>query len=100
MRSFRRSPPERRCGPGASSDHNALRWLMSAPLSQTFDVPPEQAGVTLAAFLRAHLPDLSWTQVRRLVETRHVRVGGDLCLDPARRLREGSVVELSSHAAP
>jgi 23S rRNA pseudouridine1911/1915/1917 synthase len=73
---------------------------MSAPLSRTLEVSPEQAGVTLAAFLRSHLPDLSWTQVRRLVETRHVRVGGDLCLDPARRLREASVVELSSHAAP
>src|SRR5437868_1114304 len=73
---------------------------MSARASQSFDVSPEQAGMTLAAFLRSHLRDLSWTQIRRLVETRHVRVGGDLCLDPARRLREGSVVELSSHAAP
>jgi 23S rRNA pseudouridine1911/1915/1917 synthase len=73
---------------------------MSAPSSQTFEVLAEQAGVTLAAFLRVQLPDLSWTQVRRLVETRHVRVGGDLCLDPARRLREGTMVELSSQAAP
>src|SRR5689334_15888520 len=73
---------------------------MSSPSSQTFEVSSEQAGVTLAAFLRVHRADLSWTQVRRLVETRHVTVGGDLCLDPARRLREGNVVELSSRAAP
>lgn len=73
---------------------------MAAPPSQIFEVRAEQAGVTLAAFLRAHLPGLSWNQVRRLVETRRVRVGGDLCLDPARRLREGSVVELTLLSAP
>ena len=73
---------------------------MSVPPSQTFEVSAEQAGVTLSAFLRARLPELSWTRIRRLIETRHVRVGGDLCLDPARRLREGSVVELTSRPAP
>ena len=73
---------------------------MSAPTSQTFAVPAEQTGATLAAFVRAHLPDLSWSQVRRLIETRRVCVGGDLCLDPARRLREGSVVEVTSRPAP
>ncbi|HLJ94623.1 MAG TPA: RluA family pseudouridine synthase [Gemmataceae bacterium] len=67
---------------------------------QTWTVVPEQAGATLAGFLRTHLPTLTWSQVRRLVETRRVRVGGDLCLDPARRLREGNVVELTSRPAP
>jgi len=68
--------------------------------SQTFSVPAQETGATLAAFLRTHLPDLSWSQVRRLIETRRVRVGGDLCLDPARRLREGSVVDITSRPAP
>jgi len=61
---------------------------------QTFTVAAEQGGTTLAAFLRARLPDRSWSAVRRLVETRRVRVGGDLCLDPARRLHAGEAVEL------
>src|SRR5947209_1685350 len=61
-----------------------------APLT----VPPEQAGLTVAALLRRLLPGKSWNEVRRLVETRRVRVGGDLCLDPARRLKEGDLVEL------
>jgi 23S rRNA pseudouridine1911/1915/1917 synthase len=74
--------------------------LMSVPLSQTFAVPAEQTGATLAAFVRAHFPDLSWSRVRRMIETRRVRVGGDLCLDPARRLREGSVVEVTARPAP
>jgi 23S rRNA pseudouridine1911/1915/1917 synthase len=73
---------------------------MTQTPAQIFEVPAEQAGVTLAAFLRAHLDDQSWSQVRRLIETRRVRVGGDLCLDPARRLGEGSVVELNPRPAP
>src|SRR5260370_16223509 len=73
---------------------------MSAPPPHTFEVPAEQAGVTLAAFLRARVPDLSWSQVRRLIETRRVRVGAELCLDPARRLRQDSVVEVTSRPAP
>jgi 23S rRNA pseudouridine1911/1915/1917 synthase len=67
---------------------------------QSFEATAEQSGLTLAAFLRAHLTKLSWSQVRRLIETRRVRVGGDLCPDPARRLREGSVVEVTSRPAP
>lgn len=54
----------------------------------------EQAGLTLAALVRQLLPDHSWRQVHRVIETRRVTIGGDLCLDPARRLKEGEVVEL------
>jgi 23S rRNA pseudouridine1911/1915/1917 synthase len=62
--------------------------------AQVFTVAPEQAGQTLAAFLRAQLPGRSWGQVRRLIETRRARIGGELCLDAARRLKEGESVEL------
>jgi 23S rRNA pseudouridine1911/1915/1917 synthase len=68
--------------------------------SQTFVVTAEQAGATLAAFLRPHLPGHSWNQVRRVIETRRARVGGDLCLDPARRLKESETVELLARPAP
>jgi 23S rRNA pseudouridine1911/1915/1917 synthase len=63
-------------------------------------VPAEQAEVTLAAFLRQRLPGRSWNQVRRLIETRHVRLNGELCLDPARRVHEGETVELLAGPAP
>src|SRR5436305_6916692 len=62
--------------------------------SEVFTITSEQAGGTLAKLLRDRLPDQSWNAVRRVVETRRVRVGGDLCLDPARRLKEGEVFEL------
>ena len=64
-----------------------------------FQIPADQAGVTLAAVLRMRLPGQSWTQVRRLIETRHAKVNGELCLDPARRLKEGETVELLAKSA-
>ncbi|HTU18088.1 MAG TPA: RluA family pseudouridine synthase [Gemmataceae bacterium] len=59
----------------------------------------EQAGLTLAALLRQRLTGQSWNQVRRLIETRRARVNGELCLDPARRLKEGETVELLDRPA-
>jgi 23S rRNA pseudouridine1911/1915/1917 synthase len=65
-----------------------------------FALSAEQAGLTLAALLRQHLTGQSWNQVRRLIETRCARVNGELCLDPARRLKEGETVELLARPAP
>jgi 23S rRNA pseudouridine1911/1915/1917 synthase len=70
------------------------------PSFEPVPVPAEEAGLTLAAWLRRRLPDLSWNQARRLVEARRVRIDGELCLDPARRLREGVRVELLAGPAP
>jgi 23S rRNA pseudouridine1911/1915/1917 synthase len=69
-------------------------------MTTTFTITPGQAGATLAAFLRHQLPGQSWKQVRGTVLGRRVRVGGDLCLDPARRLKEGEAVELLGRPAP
>jgi 23S rRNA pseudouridine1911/1915/1917 synthase len=64
-----------------------------------FTLSADQAGLTLAALLRQRLPGQSWNQVRRLIATRHVRVNGEVCLDPARRLKEGETVELLARPA-
>src|SRR5262249_17369957 len=63
-------------------------------------VSAEEAGITLAAFLRPRLGALSWSKVRQLIATRRVRLNGELCLDPARRLKEGETVELLAHSVP
>jgi 23S rRNA pseudouridine1911/1915/1917 synthase len=63
-------------------------------------IPADQAGATLAGILRARLSGQSWTQVRRLVETRRAKVNGELCFDPARRLKEGETIELLAKPAP
>jgi 23S rRNA pseudouridine1911/1915/1917 synthase len=65
-----------------------------------FSVPADLAGQTLTALLRASLPGQSWTQIRRLIATRHAKINGELCLDPARRLKEGETVELLARPAP
>ena len=65
-----------------------------------FTVDAAQLGQTLAALLRRALPGPpSWSDVRRLVETRRVRLNGELCLDPARRLKEGDAVEVTARPA-
>jgi 23S rRNA pseudouridine1911/1915/1917 synthase len=65
-----------------------------------FTPSAEQVGLTLAALLRQYLPGQSWSQVRRLIETRRARVNGEPCLDPARRLKEGETVELLGRPTP
>jgi 23S rRNA pseudouridine1911/1915/1917 synthase len=65
---------------------------MASPIHLT--VPPEHAEKTLAAVLRAILPGQSWNQVRHLIESRRAKLNGELCLDPARRVHEGEVVEV------
>lgn len=57
-------------------------------------------GVTLAAFLRQRLGGASWSRAQKLVRGRHVLIHGNICTDPARRLREGEVVKLLEAAAP
>lgn len=73
---------------------------MNPPQSHSFVLSPDEAGQTLAAILRRRLPGQSWNQVRRLVETRRVRLNGELYLDPARRLKEGDTIEVLARPAP
>jgi 23S rRNA pseudouridine1911/1915/1917 synthase len=67
---------------------------------QSLVVTAAEAGQTLAAFLRAHLSGQTWTQIRRLILRRRVKIGGDLCMDAARRLAEGDTVEILDQSAP
>src|SRR5205823_14161215 len=62
-----------------------------------FVVRPAEAGRTLAAVLKARL-GLSWSQARRLVELRRVRLAGQVCADPVRRVRAGQRIEMAELA--
>jgi 23S rRNA pseudouridine1911/1915/1917 synthase len=66
-------------------------------IDQAFTVQPGQGQQTLAALLRQWLTGQSWSQVRRLIASRRIRLNGELWLDDARRLKEGDRVELLSH---
>src|SRR6478609_2312287 len=61
----------------------------------SFVVDRREAGQTLAAVLRSRF-GLSWSQAKRLVEGKHVRVSGQVESDVARRLRAGKRVDLAA----
>ena len=73
---------------------------MSAPNSQAFHVTADDAGQTLAAALRRWLPGQTWSRIRKLIDARRVSVSGNLCLDPARRLKADELVKLLPQSAP
>jgi 23S rRNA pseudouridine1911/1915/1917 synthase len=59
-----------------------------------FVVSAAEAGHTLAKVLRSRLGGPSWTEVRKLIAARRVKVGDAVCSDDARRLKENEVVVL------
>jgi 23S rRNA pseudouridine1911/1915/1917 synthase len=62
-------------------------------------ISPEIAGQTLAAVVRAQRPGQSWKQVRQFIGGRQVQINGELCLDPARRVKEGETITLLAKPA-
>src|SRR5687768_6106355 len=65
-----------------------------------FHVPPAMAGRTVAAVLRGWLTGRSWSDLRRLIQSRRIQLNGNLCLDEDRRLSSGDVVKLLAQSAP
>lgn len=63
-------------------------------------VGPDLAGKTVLAALRHLEPGATWSQLRGVLSSRHVLVNGVLCLEEARRLRLGDVIERQTRPAP
>jgi 23S rRNA pseudouridine1911/1915/1917 synthase len=63
--------------------------------SIAFVVDRRENGQTLASVLKMRY-GLSWSQAKRLVERRHVKVSGQVETDAARRLKVGKRVELAA----
>lgn len=59
-----------------------------------FTITSEFAAQTVAANIRRHSPGASWSQIRAMIERSAVRINQVICLDHARRLREGDLVEI------
>jgi 23S rRNA pseudouridine1911/1915/1917 synthase len=72
---------------------------MAKSSEQVFHVTAEDQSPTVAAALRRWLPKCSWSEVKRLIEARHVLVNGNLCLDAGRRLQAEEVVKVLSQPA-
>jgi 23S rRNA pseudouridine1911/1915/1917 synthase len=56
----------------------------------------------VASALREWLPGVSWGEARKLLKARRLMLNGNLCVDPARRLKLQDVVKILPHpiAAP
>lgn len=65
---------------------------------QVFHVRNPVSGRTVVAALRQWLPEMSWSEAKRVLRARRVSVNGAMCLDGGRRLKTGDVVHLFPHA--
>lgn len=66
---------------------------------QLFRVAPEMADIPILKSLRVWLPERSWSDVRKLLQKRHITINGNLCLDEGRRLKVTDVVKVLGHPA-
>lgn len=73
---------------------------MKKSTSQSWSIPPELIGKTLAAALKALNVDLSWNDAKRLIERRHVALNGVLCLDDTRRMVASDELVLFKNPLP
>lgn len=73
---------------------------MPEALPESFVVTAAQAGATISAVLRSLSPGWSWKQVRHHLAQRYIQIDGSLCLDPARRLKEGETVQCLRKPVP
>src|SRR4051794_28593627 len=62
-----------------------------------FQIDSREKGQTIAAVVKARF-GLTWARAKRLVEGRHVKIGGQVEADPARRVRPGIRVEVAAGA--
>lgn len=72
----------------------------SKPISGTWHVDAEQAGLTVSRVLRPLISGTSWRQIKKLVSTRRVTVNGLLCVDEARRLNAGDEIVVALAPLP
>jgi 23S rRNA pseudouridine1911/1915/1917 synthase len=69
-------------------------------MSHGRELQPSEHQTTLAAAVRRTLPELSWSQARKLCTRGSVRIDGDVVLDAAARVTAGSRIEIDVHARP
>src|ERR1043166_1557808 len=65
----------------------------------TAHVDADLENQTLSAALRRRLTGRTWSQLRRLIESRYVSVNGNACTDAGRRLNTGDVVKVLKQPA-
>jgi 23S rRNA pseudouridine1911/1915/1917 synthase len=70
------------------------------PNDFTLSIPPDLDGAALGSALKRILPQLSWSQVKGLIQRRHVEVNGTLALEEGRRIKSRDVVDVFERPRP
>jgi 23S rRNA pseudouridine1911/1915/1917 synthase len=68
--------------------------LAKMPQTTSYSVPAESANKTVLAVLRTIVPGESWSKLRQRLQKSLVSVNGVACMDDARRVDEGDVIQL------
>src|SRR5689334_6461510 len=71
---------------------------MPKPGVLVFHVTDREQRKSLATVLRQWLPDESWRQIKRLIQSRRVQINGNLCLDEGRKVAAEDVVRVLPHS--
>jgi 23S rRNA pseudouridine1911/1915/1917 synthase len=64
------------------------------PNDFTLSVPADLDASALGSALKRLLPHLSWSQIKGLIQRRHVEVNGTLALEEGRRVKAGDVIDV------
>ncbi len=59
-----------------------------------YHVRESEDGLAIAAALKKLISDSSWGHAKKLLSNRHVQVNGNLCVDPARRVKLKDVIKV------
>ena len=78
---------------------NEEQIRIMAPSDSQFKITAETAGAVLSA-LRKHTDSLTWSAARKHLEGRCIAVNGILCVEEARRVVAGDVIELRTRPFP
>ena len=68
------------------------------PNDFTLSIPKDLDASALGSALKRLLPHLSWSQIKGLIQRRHVEVNGTLALEEGRRIKAGDVIEVFERA--
>jgi 23S rRNA pseudouridine1911/1915/1917 synthase len=69
------------------------------PRDLVIHITAEQQNQTVSQVLKSQLKEISWNQARRLSTGHRVMIHGNMCADPARRLKEGEVLKVLQQPA-
>ena len=62
----------------------------------TFKITETEASQTIAAVIRKNLTSTSWKIIKKMIEAGQTKINGQLCLDPARRVKLNDEISLLS----